>query len=96
VRKLANTPKLGWGIGRYSEIFLLRNFKVTHRQGTSLTDRGKQTRASRLIVHGGSIRQKNTVIFVQLLAWLPCIFPIFDEVTRTMSNSVGQLELLIR
>jgi hypothetical protein len=44
------------------------------------------------MAHGGSIRQKNTVIFMQLLAWLPYIFPIFDEVTRKMSNSVVQLE----
>jgi hypothetical protein len=76
------TLKAEWDIGRYSEIFLLRNSKVTRRQGTTL-----QIEASRR-----EHSPENTVIFMQLLTWFPCIFPIFDEVTRKMSNSDVQLE----
>jgi hypothetical protein len=35
-RASQQTLKAEWGIGRYSEIFLLRNSKVTRRQGTTL------------------------------------------------------------
>jgi hypothetical protein len=45
------------------------------------------------MAHSESIRQ-NTVIFVQPLAWLPCVFPIPVEVAKKMTNSDVPFEYL--
>lgn len=63
----------------------------------NLTDRGKPAQSlhgSLLMAYRGSIRQKNTIIFMQPLAWLLCALLIPVEVAKKMSSLNVQFEHL--
>jgi hypothetical protein len=83
-----------WDIGRYSKISFFRNSRVTRRQGSAL-----QIEASKraFTAHGAQRKHspKNAVIFMQPLAWLPCVFPIPVEIAKKMTNSDVQFEYLL-
>jgi hypothetical protein len=84
-----------WDIGRYSEISLFRNSKVTRHQGSTLQiEASKQAFTAHGSWRTAEAFAKNTVILMQPPAWLPCVFPIPVEVAKKMSNSDAQFEYL--